>query len=190
MVKVGVIAGEVNEAFGSYFNEMEEFSIEYKNDTLEGFKRDLKGRKRSELGELDSILVLDYAFKGKGEDIADRVAEEFVDVQEIMGEHSMDTKLYLVTRDEGLYKNLQGEVKGVSGTNYHNVQIIRLNNAEYPLGTIRSVLLGEWDNQYLYKKGEQEDQNEGDQDNEGTQRESYQYSEEVKNEGNKSEERD
>lgn len=165
MYKLGVIAGEANEVLGLQIEEMGEYSVGYESEGLEGLKEDLKGEKRSGIEELESIIILDYGFKGNKEGIDETGVEEFISIQGLMGTYNMNTKLYLVTRDKKLYNNLRDNIKG---TQYHNVQIIMLKREEYPVTTLVGILNGEWDDRFLFNNGEElEDKKEWEQDRKG-----------------------
>lgn len=159
MAKIGIVAGlEATEPLGKVIDDMGEFSVDYKRETLKEVIDDLINS-GIQLQALKSIMILDYAFSDEGGNLEQTVAEQFVDIQDLMQSNMLKTKLYLVTRNSDLYDKLKGNIKGISGTHYHNVQIMMIKSVEYPMDTLRSVLLGEWDNKYLFNEEDQKNKN-------------------------------
>src|SRR5699024_9353027 len=133
------------------FSNRTDLEVTYKPYTLDRMIRDLTVS-GIQLQELKSILIIDYAFKDEeGRGLEQKVAEQLVEIQDLMVTNMLNTKLYIVTQNSDLYDKLRGDVNGMSGTYYHGTQIL-LVKKNYKIDTIMSILNGERDNQGLYNK--------------------------------------
>jgi len=151
MAKIGVVAGEkATRYFESEMFKGSDLEVTYKPLTLDRMIKDLT-TSGLQFQELSSVLIVDYAFRDEGDGIEQTVAEKFVEIQDLMESNYLNTKLYLLTRNADLYDKLKGTVNGIPGTYYHGTQII-ITKGDYKIDTIRSVVNGEYDNQFLYNK--------------------------------------
>jgi len=153
MAKIGFVAGEraTDLVMKDLFSNRTDLEVTYKPYTLDRMIRDLTVS-GIQLQELKSILIIDYAFKDEeGRGLEQKVAEQLVEIQDLMVTNMLNTKLYIVTQNSDLYDKLRGDVNGMSGTYYHGTQIL-LVKKNYKIDTIMSILNGERDNQGLYNK--------------------------------------
>ena len=153
MAKIGFVAGEraTEVVMKDLFSNRTDMEVTYKPYTLDKMIRDLTVS-GIQLQELKSILIIDYAFKDEeGNGLEQKVAEQLVEIQDLMVTNMLKTKLYIVTQNSDLYDKLRGDVNGMSGTYYPGTQVILVKNS-YKIDMIMSILNGERDYQGLYNK--------------------------------------
>lgn len=152
MAKYGVVAGDTaTRVMKEMIEDFDDMEVTYSPSTLEEVIEDMTSTGGIHLHELRALLVVDYAFNFGSHGDLDKVAEEFVAVQDLLKSNRMKLTLYLITRNTDLYDKLQGSVSGVPGIHYENVQVL-LTKEEYKAALIRAVLLGEQDGMGLYNK--------------------------------------
>lgn len=101
------------------------------------------------LENVESILLLDYAFVG--DNSMDR-AKDFLELQEVLHINGLtedDAKLYFVTKDSDLYDIIRDERDGMPGIHYINAKVI-LVKGDYKQQVLFDTLRGKLDNRGLY----------------------------------------
>lgn len=153
MARYGVVAGEkANNIMKAMIENFEDMEVTYEPITMGKMINDITTTGGIQLQDLKAVLILDYAFNFGGTGDIDKIAEEFVAIQDLMRSNRMENiTLYLVTRNTDLYDKLKGTVSGVPGIYFESVQVL-LAREDYKAALIRSVLLGERDNMGLYNK--------------------------------------
>lgn len=153
MAKYGLVAGE--QSTGILKKTIEDFGdmeVAYTPKTMAVMIRELANTGGLHIQDLKSVLILDYAFEHDEYGDINTVAEQFVAIQDLMTSNRLENvTLYLVTKNTDLYEKLGGNVAGVPGTLFENVQIFLTKN-NYKAAQLRAILLGEHDNEGLYNK--------------------------------------
>lgn len=149
MAKYGVVAGEKATQFIiEMLKDFRDIEITYTPYTMDKVIEDLTNTGGLSISDLKAILIIDYAFIGGN----DTIAEQFVAIQDLMHTNMLsDVTLYLITKNTDLHEKLKGTVAGLPGTYFESVQIF-LIEGQYTPFFMKSVMQGERDNQGLYNQ--------------------------------------
>lgn len=153
MAKYGLVAGEHGtRVIQGMINSFEDMEVTYTPKTMARMIDELTKTGGLHIQDLKSIIIIDFAFEYDTEGDVNKIAEEFVALQDLMRSNRLEqVTLYLVTKNTDLYEKLRGNVAGVPGIYFESVQVLLIKD-DYKAALLRSVLLGEQDNSGLYNK--------------------------------------
>lgn len=153
MAKYGLVAGEHGtRVIKGMIDNFEDMEVTYTPKTMDVMIDELTKTGGLHIQDLKSVIIIDFAFEFNTEGDVNKIAEEFVALQDLMRSNRLEhVTLYLVTKNTDLFEKLKGNVAGVPGIYFESVQVLLIRD-DYKAALLRSVLLGEQDNSGLYNK--------------------------------------